>query len=98
VLAPHVPAVARIEVNPGEETQIDYGSVGTIPEQDHFRRVSAFVGVLSASRLPFIQFCTTQDQVSFSRAVSDMFSFYQGVFSAVESRQSQGGYSFPGYL
>ena len=79
VLAPHVPAVARIEVNPGEETQIDYGSVGIIPEQDHFRRVSAFVGVLSASRLPFIQFCTTQDQVSFSLCVSDMFSFYQGV-------------------
>ena len=79
VLAPHVPAVPRIEVNPGEETQIDYGRVGTILEESRWKRVSVFAGVLSASRLPFLQFHTTQDQVSFSRAVSDMFTFYEGV-------------------
>jgi len=78
-LAPRITSVVRIEVNPGEEIQIDYGRVGSFPEQDHLRRVNAFIGVLSASRLPFIQFCTTQDQLSFAMSVSDMFIFYQGV-------------------
>jgi len=78
-LAPAPSAVARIEVNPGEEVQIDYGKVGTIQEHDRRRTVYAFVGILSASRLPFIRFCTSQDQVSFAVCIAAMCTQLGGV-------------------
>jgi len=78
-LAPAPSAVARIEVNPGEEIQIDYGKVGTIQAHDKRRTVYAFVGILSASRLPFIQFCTHQDNVSFAVSIAAMFTQFGGV-------------------
>ncbi|TFH35369.1 MAG: transposase, partial [Dehalococcoidia bacterium] len=65
---------------PGLETQLDYGKMGL-----HFnellgknRTVWAFCGVLSHSRLPFIQFVYTQDQTSFVGSLVDMFEYYGG--------------------
>jgi len=72
-------AVARIEVNPGEEAQIDYGKVGTREFCAQRKTVYAFSGVLSASRLPYIQFGTRQDHVAFAVSVASMFSFWGGV-------------------
>ena len=71
-------AVARIEVNPGEEAQIDYGKVGTREFCAQRKTVYAFSGILSASRLPYIQFCTSQDHVAFAASVASMFSFWGG--------------------
>jgi len=71
-------AIARIEVNPGEEAQIDYGKVGTREFCAQRKTVYAFSGVLSASRLPYIQFGTSQDQVAFAVSVASMFSFWGG--------------------
>ncbi|GAB6276775.1 MAG: hypothetical protein SAMD01599839_13150 [Rectinema sp.] len=79
LLAPVPSAVARIEVNPGEEIQIDYGKVGTIQELDKRRTVYAFVGILSASRVPYIQFCTHQDAVSFAVSIAAMVTQFGGV-------------------
>jgi len=79
LLAPAPSAVARIEVNPGEEIQIDYGKVGTIQERDKRRTVYAFVGILSASRLPFVQFCTHLDHVSFAVSIAAMLTQFGGV-------------------
>ena len=72
-------AVARIEVNPGEEAQIDYGKVGTREFYQQRKTVYAFSGILSASRLPYIQFGTSQDHVAFAVSVASMFSFWGGV-------------------
>lgn len=72
-------AVARIEVNPGEEAQIDYGKVGTREFCAQRKTVYAFSGILSASRLPYIQFGTSQDHVAFAVSVASMFSFWGGV-------------------
>jgi transposase len=72
-------AVARIEVNPGEEAQIDYGKVGTREFCAQRKVVYAFCGILSASRLPFVQFGTSQDQVAFAVSVASMFSYWGGV-------------------
>ena len=72
-------AVARIEVNPGEEAQIDYGKVGTREFCAQRKTVYAFSGILSASRLPYIQFGTSQDQVAFALSTTSMFSFWGGV-------------------
>ncbi len=71
-------AVARIEVAPGEEVQIDYGKVGIRIFCEQRKVVYAFSGILSASRLPYVQFGTQQDQVSFSLSVASMFSFWAG--------------------
>jgi transposase len=74
-----VPAVPRIETEPGEEVQIDYGRVGKKEYDKRYRVVNAYCGTLSASRLPYIQFCLHQDTVSFTQSTAAMFSFYGGV-------------------
>jgi Transposase and inactivated derivatives len=76
-------AVARIEVNPGEEAQIDYGKMGTRQIGDKRKTVYAFSGILSASRLPFIQFCTSQNQTSFAVLIAAMFSFWGGATARI---------------
>ena len=71
----------RIELPAGLETQIDYGKVGLFedPATGKNRVVWAFCGLLSHSRLPFIQFVYTQDQKCFSESFIDMFEFYGGL-------------------
>ena len=71
----------RIELPPGLETQIDYGRVGLLedPITGRNRVVWAFCGILSHSRLPFIQFVYTQDQGSFGGSFIDMFEYYGGL-------------------
>lgn len=71
----------RIELPPGLETQLDYGKMGLHLDehQGKNRTVWAFCGILSHSRLPFIQFVYTQDQVSFVTSLIDMFEYYEGV-------------------
>ena len=78
VRPPQTP-VPRIETEPGEEVQIDYGKVGMKEVGTRRRVVNAFCGILAACRLPFISFVLSQDEVSFSHSVVDMFSFYGGV-------------------
>jgi transposase len=70
----------RIELPPGFETQIDYGRAGLLddPASGRSRVVYAYCGILSCSRLPFIQFVFSQDQQSFTSSTIDMFEFYGG--------------------
>jgi transposase len=78
VAAPPWEAVARLESEPGEETQIDYGKMGTRQVETRRRVVYAFCGKLCASRLPYIQYCTSQDAFSFALSFSTMLGFYGG--------------------
>jgi len=71
----------RIEVEPGQEIQIDYAKMGSWAVGGKSRAVYAFVGVLSYSRLPFVLFGTSQDQVSFASAIAAMLAFYGGATS-----------------
>ena len=70
----------RIELPPGLETQLDYGKVGTLREAPRgaARVVWAFCGVLTYSRLPYVQFVYSQDQKSFVGSVVLMVEFYRG--------------------
>ena len=54
----------RIELPPGLETQLDYGKVGTLQDaaRGAARTVWAFCGVLTHSRLPYVQFVFSQDK------------------------------------
>lgn len=68
-----------METDPGEEIQIDYGKVGMKLITTRRRAINAYCGILSCSRLPFVQFVLTQDEVSFAQSTADMFTFYSGV-------------------
>lgn len=70
--------VVRLETEPGKEVQIDYGRVGTRLIRDRRRTVQAFCGILSCSRLPYIRFGLSQDEVAFAQSVAGMFTFYGG--------------------
>jgi transposase len=70
--------VTRIETEPGKETQIDYAKMGLWNVLDARRTVHAYLGSLSFSRLPYIEFCTSQDQSSFAQAGQRLIHFYGG--------------------
>lgn len=71
--------VVRIESEPGEEVQVDYGQVGRHTDGARMRIVRAFCAILSWSRLPYVRFGFTEDEVAFAQAVSGLFTFYGGV-------------------
>lgn len=66
-LRPRKPAEAfqRLTTLPGEEAQVDWGSFGTRVVGRATRRVSAFVMVLSWSRMPFVRFFYDQRMGAF---------------------------------
>ena len=68
----------RIEVEPGAELQIDYAKMGLWAVGTKNRIVYAFIATLSYSRLPFVLFVTSQDQVSFAKAIVAALSYYGG--------------------
>jgi len=79
--APARTTTIRIELEAGLEAQIDYAKVGmkAPPGKDTRRTVHAFIGVLTYSRLPFVQFVWTQSQSSFIGSIIAMFTFWGGV-------------------
>ena len=70
-----------IEVEPGSETQIDYCSLGlfTDPKTGKRKKTYGFVGKLSASRFPFVEFCHSQNKEQFVSSNIHMLEFYGGV-------------------
>lgn len=71
--------VIRLETESGKEVQIDYGRVGMKLCGARRRVVKAFCGILSCSRLPYIRFVLSEDEVAFAQATASMFTFYGGV-------------------
>lgn len=74
-------ATCRIEVEAGQEIQIDYAKVGILydPLTGKNRTVYAFIATLSHSRHKFAQFVYKQDQASFVASHVDMFNNFNGV-------------------
>lgn len=68
----------RIEVEPGVELQIDYAKMGIWAVGPKNRVVYAFIATLSYSRLPFVLFGTSQNQVSFATAIAAALAYYGG--------------------
>jgi hypothetical protein len=71
----------RMEVSPGEEAQVDFGSAGMMydPNTGKKRRVHAFVLTLSHSRLPYVEFVFDQKQESWVKCHINAFEFFGGV-------------------
>lgn len=76
--------VPRPEVDPGDEAQIDYGSLGMWldPRSGRRQRVWAFVMVLAASRHMFVRPVLRMDQQSFVAAHVAAFQFFGGTPAA----------------
>src|SRR5467141_591208 len=79
-LKPHL-ATCRIEVDPGDEVQIDYAQVGKLldPETGTKRILYAFIATLSHSRLKYVELVFRQNQMSFTASHVRMFEFFGGV-------------------
>lgn len=70
----------RIELPPGLETQVDYGKMGLHLDSlsSKNRTVYGFCGLLSCSRLPYIEYVYKQTKESFVESNINMFEFYEG--------------------
>ena len=75
----------RIETEPGQQIQIDYGKVGLLydPLMKKNRILYAFIGTLSHSRHKFVEFTFKQTQQSFVQSHVTMFQFFGGVPSVI---------------
>jgi transposase len=78
---PKKPAEAylRLRTLPGEQAQVDWGSFGKLTIGKASRRLSAFVMVLSYSRMLFLRFYLDQKMANFLRAHQEAFSTFGGV-------------------
>ena len=72
-------AYVRRKVLPAEEAQVDWASFGKLSCGRAMRTLSAFVMVLSHSRMLFVRFFLGQTQSLFLRGHEHAFSFFGGV-------------------
>lgn len=72
-------AYLRIETDPGEQAQVDWGSFGQLRIGNTSRPLSCFAMVLSWSRALFVDFSLDQRMDSFMRMHERAFSFFGGV-------------------
>ena len=72
-------AYLRIEVDPGEQAQVDWGSFGHFRIGQSQRPVSAFVMVLSWSRTMYVDFSLDQQMETFLRMHNRAFQFFGGI-------------------
>ena len=74
-------ATLRLEVDPGEEAQVDFGYAGQFldPESSHVRRAWAFVMTLSCSRHQYAELVFDQTIATWLRMHRAAFEFFGGV-------------------
>jgi transposase len=72
-------AFFRIETLPGEEAQVDWANCGTLRIGNTTRNLSAFVMVLSYSRMMYAEFTLSQCLEDFLQAHERGFRFFDGV-------------------
>lgn len=72
-------AYLRIETEPGEQAQVDWGSFGQMRVGSTSRPLSCFVMVLSWSRAMFVDFSLDQRLDTFMRMHERAFAFFGGI-------------------
>jgi transposase len=81
-LEPNLPeATVRIEVQPGDEAQVDFGYVGKLLDQrsGQLRKCWAFVMTLSFSRHQYVEFAFDQTVATWLRLHRNAFAYLGGV-------------------
>lgn len=71
--------VWRPEVDPGQEAQVDFGFLGSVPTMGKKLRIWAFIMVLSFSRHMFVRMVTKMDKNTWLQCHVDAFRFFGGV-------------------
>lgn len=69
----------RIETAPGEQMQVDWANCGSIVVGQATRKLSAFVAVLSYSRMMYLEFTLSQCQEDFIRCHINAFRYFSGI-------------------
>jgi transposase len=69
----------RVEFEPGEQAQVDWGLFGHMRVGSTQRNLSAFSMVLSWSRAIFVDFCFDQQMETFCRMHRRALEFFEGV-------------------
>ena len=74
-------AYVRVERDPGEEAQVDFGYAGRMidPESGKLRKAWAFVMTLSWSRHQYVEFVWDQKVTTWLRLHRNAFEFFRGV-------------------
>ena len=72
-------AYLRLHSLPAEQGQVDWGAFGTHQVGKATRRLSAFVMVLSYSRMPYVRFFYDQQMGNFLQGHVEAFEFFCGV-------------------
>jgi transposase len=79
------PVTVRLEVEPGSQAQVDFGSAGMMvdPTTGKPRRAWAFIMTLSYSRRRFVRFVFRQDGATWIDCHIRAFEYFQGVPATV---------------
>jgi len=79
------PVTVRLEVSPGSQAQVDFGSAGMMvdPTTGKPRRAWAFIMALSYSRHRFVRFVFRQDVATWIDCHIRAFEYFQGVPATV---------------
>ncbi|MDE0132013.1 MAG: IS21 family transposase [bacterium] len=72
-------ATVRFETEPGEQAQVDWGSLSYVTREGRKRRMWAFVMVLSWSRAIYVEFVRRADAATFMRCHVNAFEYFGGV-------------------
>lgn len=79
------PVTVRLEVEPGTQAQVDFGSAGMMvdPITGQPRRAWAFIMTLSCSRHRFVRFVFRQDSPTWIDCHIRAFEYFQGVAATI---------------
>lgn len=72
-------AFLRIETEPGEQAQVDWGDFGKIKFGEHERKLSCFVMILSYCRMMYVEWCLSNRLEDFIRCHVNAFRYFGGV-------------------
>jgi len=75
----HKPAFLKLDFEPGECAQVDWGSYGTINVGNTSRRLSFFLMVLCYSRRMYLEFTVSQEMEFFLACHENAFAAFGGV-------------------
>lgn len=75
---PKKQAYLKLDFEPGECAQVDWGTFGQIPVGDTMRRLSFFVMVLAYSRMMYVHFTLAETMEHFLEAHCQAFEFIAG--------------------
>ena len=89
-------ATMRFETAPGEQAQVDWGSLAYLDEDGRKRRIWVFVMTLGWSRACYVELVRRADTAAFIQCHVNAFEYLGGVAPALPLRQCQGGDTGPG--